>query len=84
MIAPRGSRLLALGGLTTRERQITQLLLRGTPYGEIARELWISSHTLRGHIKAIFAKLRVHSRSELAALLLASHLDSGGGPAGYG
>jgi DNA-binding CsgD family transcriptional regulator len=53
-----------------RERQITQLLLRGLPTTEIAETLFISRHTLGDHVKAIFAKLGVSSRPELTALLL--------------
>jgi DNA-binding CsgD family transcriptional regulator len=62
--------LLDLHGLTGRERQVTALLLRGLPTGDIARTLYISRHTLRDHMKAIFAKLGVSSRPELTALLL--------------
>lgn len=62
--------ILELHGLTSRERQITQLLLRGLPTAEIARSLFISRHTLSDHMKAIFAKLGVSSRPELTAMLL--------------
>ena len=62
--------VLDLHGLTGREREITQLLLRGLPTADIARRLFISRHTLGDHIKAIFAKLGVSSRPELTALLL--------------
>jgi DNA-binding CsgD family transcriptional regulator len=62
--------VLDLHGLTDREREITQFLLRGLPTADIARRLFISRHTLGDHIKAIFAKLGVSSRPELTALLL--------------
>ena len=62
--------VLDLHGLTGREREITQFLLRGLPTADIARRLFISRHTLSDHIKAIFAKLGVSSRPELTALLL--------------
>jgi DNA-binding CsgD family transcriptional regulator len=61
---------LDLHELTHRERQITQLLLRGLPTKQIAQELFISRYTLGDHIKAIFAKLGVTSRPALTALLL--------------
>lgn len=61
--------LLALHQLTDREREVTQRLLHGASTAEIAQELWISPETLRGHVKAVFAKLDVSSRPELAALL---------------
>ena len=46
------------------------MLLRGLTTAEIARSLFISRHTLSDHMKAIFAKLGVSSRSELTAMLL--------------
>lgn len=61
--------LLALHQLTDREREVTQRLLHGLPIAEMARVLWISPETLRGHVKSVFAKLGVSSRPELAALL---------------
>ncbi|MGA8046848.1 MAG: LuxR C-terminal-related transcriptional regulator [Dermatophilaceae bacterium] len=61
--------LLHLHDLTPRERQVTQRLLTGLGTAEIARDLWITEDTLRGHIKSIFAKLAVNSRPELLARL---------------
>lgn len=61
--------LLDLHELTTRERHVTHLLLRGLSTTEIARELWISPHTAHDHTKAIFAKLGVRSRADLATTL---------------
>ena len=75
IIEPAGSAelsplVLDLHGLTDREREIPQFLLRGLPTADIARRLFISRHRLGDHIKAIFAKLGVSSRPELTALLL--------------
>jgi DNA-binding NarL/FixJ family response regulator len=53
--------------LTAREKDILQLLIRGYSYKEIASSLRISVETLNSHIKNIYRKLDVHSRSELAA-----------------
>ncbi|OLT23080.1 hypothetical protein BJF81_11920 [Ornithinimicrobium sp. CNJ-824] len=61
--------LLHLHELTTREREVTGLLLTGMATADIARELWITPETLRGHVKAVFAKLGVGSRAELFARL---------------
>ncbi len=61
--------LLRLHQLTDREREVVGLLLTGMPTRMIARQLWITPETLRGHVKAVFAKLDVRSRPELAALL---------------
>ncbi|MDF1605798.1 helix-turn-helix transcriptional regulator [Nocardioides sp. YIM 152315] len=61
--------LLRQRKLTRREQEVTRLMLAGLPTSEIAGELFISPETLRGHVKAVFAKLDVSSRPELAALL---------------
>ena len=53
--------------LTEREKEILQLLMKGNSYKEIAGTLFISVETLNSHIKNIYRKLNVHSRSELAA-----------------
>ncbi|MFD4511633.1 LuxR C-terminal-related transcriptional regulator [Streptomyces sp. NPDC058457] len=61
--------LLALHGLTERERYITELLVEGLGTDEIATRLCISRHTLRDYVKTIFGKVGVCSRPELTAAL---------------
>ena len=61
--------LLRAHQLTDREREVTQLLLTGRTTHAIADQLAITSETLRGHVKAVVAKLGVNSRPERAALL---------------
>jgi DNA-binding NarL/FixJ family response regulator len=56
--------------LSTRERQVLQLIARGRSTREAAEDLGISIHTIRGHIKRILLKLGVHSRLEAVALAL--------------
>jgi len=53
--------------LTDREKEILQLLIKGNSYKEIAGTIFISVETLNSHIKNIYRKLNVHSRSELSA-----------------
>jgi DNA-binding CsgD family transcriptional regulator len=61
--------------LTDREEQITGLIARGAGTAEIAEELFLSAHTVRDHVKAIFAKVGVSSRGELVAKLFADHYE---------
>ena len=62
--------------LTTRERQIVELIGTGSSTKEIANALEISAWTVASHRKRICAKLGVHTTAELVAVALA---DSGGG-----
>ncbi len=54
--------------LTPRERVILRLLVRGLDNDEIAHCLGISPETVHYHLKHVFEKLRVKSRTEAAAL----------------
>lgn len=53
--------------LTGRETEILQLLMKGLSYKEIAAQCFISIDTIFSHIRKIYSKLNVHSRSEIAA-----------------
>ncbi|WP_106403202.1 response regulator [Actinocorallia populi] len=59
-----GSARQAFPALTTREREILDLLARGLTYRQIARRLVIADKTIRNHAGSIFAKLQVHDRAE--------------------
>lgn len=50
--------------LTPREEQILDLLSKGYLYKEIASELIISPDTVHNHLRKIYEKLQVHSRTE--------------------
>jgi len=56
--------------LTERERQITQLLLRGHSAKSVARELRIAPGTVMVHKRNLFAKLGISSQYELFSLLI--------------
>ncbi|MBS3947544.1 MAG: hypothetical protein KGZ57_04425 [Dethiobacter sp.] len=58
------------GQLTKREREIAALLLRGKSYRTISAELYVSENTVKTHVKNIYAKAGVRSKTELAGLLL--------------
>ena len=53
--------------LTKRETEILLLLIDGLSYKEIAGKCFISIDTLFSHIRKIYSKLNMHSRSEIAA-----------------
>jgi DNA-binding NarL/FixJ family response regulator len=53
--------------LSDREKQVLQLLVDGYSYKMIAAEMFISIDTVRSHIKKIYEKLHVNSKSEAVA-----------------
>lgn len=59
--------------LTAREHQVLRLLASGLDNAGMARELHLSTHTIRTHIGNILRKLEVNSRAQAARLLLNSH-----------
>jgi DNA-binding NarL/FixJ family response regulator len=60
-----------LESLTDRERAVLQLLAEGSMYKEIASQLSISIDTVRTHIRKVYEKLHVHSRTEAVLKYLA-------------
>jgi DNA-binding NarL/FixJ family response regulator len=60
--------------LTEREREVLGMLARGLTNKEIAESLFISSNTVKRHLKAVFEKLGIHTRSAAAAIAIAAGL----------
>ena len=52
------------GVLSPREQEVLTLIARGFSYGEIARLQALTIHTVQTHIKSLYRKLSVHSKSE--------------------
>ncbi len=50
--------------LSKREQSILQLLSDGKTYSQISEKLFISKDTTKSHIRNIYQKLQVHSKSE--------------------
>ena len=50
--------------LTEREKEVLDALAKGFSYKEIADQLHISFETVRTHLRTIYEKLHVHSRTE--------------------
>jgi DNA-binding NarL/FixJ family response regulator len=62
--------------LTTRERQVIDLLGEGLSNKEISSRLNIAVHTVKSHVHNVLEKLALHSRLEVAAF---SHASGGSG-----
>jgi len=75
--APSGPRELArinvaTYGLSGREREIANLVLRAHSTRQISRALYISESTVQGHLSHVFEKVGVRSRRELLKRLFFS------------
>ncbi len=60
--------VVALPGLTQREREVLARITAGRTYGEIARELVISEKTVSTHVSHLLAKTGTSNRVELSGL----------------
>ena len=56
--------------LTKREHEILSYIVSGITNERIATELFISTQTVRNHIKNIYEKLQVHSKAQVVAKAL--------------
>ena len=62
--------LISLYGLTRSEAAFAAKLVQGRSIEEAAREMFISEHTARTHLKRIFMKTDTHRQPELVVRLL--------------
>jgi len=61
-------------GLSSRENEILKCLVEGMSYKMVAETCFISADTVNGHIKNIYKKLEVHSKSEAVVKAIKSKL----------
>jgi DNA-binding CsgD family transcriptional regulator len=64
------SLILDSHGVTGAQAKVVALVLRGYSAKQIVSQLAISQYTVQEHLRAVFDKLGVRSRQELAAALL--------------
>ena len=69
LIKARASTLGDTYGLSKRETEVLALLAWGKSTRRVEEELVLSPNTVKTHVKHIYAKLGIHSRAELDALL---------------
>lgn len=62
--------LVNRAGLTPREREVCERVVRGLSNSEIAQDLGCATSTVRVHLIHVFEKVRVRSRVELTTWLL--------------
>jgi DNA-binding NarL/FixJ family response regulator len=60
--------------LTPQETELLRLLIEGHYKKTAAREMGISTNTVSFHLKNIYTKLQVHSKTEAVAKALREHL----------
>ena len=63
-------------GLTDRELEVLQLVAQGKTNSDIARELFITTKTVKYHLSGVFSKLGVRNRTEAATFALSHGLVS--------
>lgn len=70
LIAQRCEELADAYGLSPRERDVFACMARGRTRAGIQEDLVLSGNTVKTHVAHIYAKLGVHDRQEMMALLL--------------
>ena len=64
----------APAGLTPREVEVLRLVAQGMTTPQIAKRLILSAHTVHAHVRSIYTKLDVNSRSRVTRYAIEQHL----------
>jgi DNA-binding CsgD family transcriptional regulator len=57
-------------GLTSRQKEVAELLIQGHSNAQMASKLFLSEYTVKKHLKSLFQKFGVSSRTQLLKSLL--------------
>jgi DNA-binding NarL/FixJ family response regulator len=57
--------------LTPQELQVARLVAEGMSNKEVAAQLFLSPRTIDAHLRSVFSKLDINSRTQLARIPLA-------------
>ncbi len=69
-VVDQTSHEIASPGLTASERRVVDVIIGGASVRETADQLYISARTVGSHLQSAYRKLGIHSRAQLAALML--------------
>ena len=64
----RCEQLARTHGLTARETEVLTLIAQRKTRSEIEQELFLSQNTVKTHVRHVYAKLGVHSKSDVYEL----------------
>lgn len=56
--------------LTFREKEIVALVEKGLSYKQMSEQLYVTTYTINYHLKNIYKKLNIHSKSELLTKIM--------------
>ena len=73
-VMPSRTDSTAFPALTERQKDVLKLVCEGLPNKKICQQLNLTEHTVKSHLKSLFAILDVHNRTECARVAKEWHL----------
>ena len=74
-LAEERSNMVWIKELSSREREVSVLISRGSTNEQIGEKLHISEPTVKTHLRNIYSKTGVHDRAQLVSRILKSEAD---------